>query len=67
MTIADRIEQLDWPALTAALDEQGYVQTPPVYSAGECRELAGAYSNGHFRSTIDMRRYRFGEIGRAHV
>jgi uncharacterized protein len=61
MTIADRIAQLDWPALTATLDEQGYVQTPPVYSAGECRELAAAYSNGHFRSTIDMRRYRFGE------
>src|SRR4051812_15657264 len=61
MTIAERIAQLDWPALITALDEQGYVQTPPVYTAGECRELAAAYSNGSFRSTIDMRRHRFGE------
>jgi hypothetical protein len=61
MTIADRIAALDWDALTARLDEDGYVQTPPVYEAADCQGLASAYDNGHFRSTIDMRRYRFGE------
>jgi uncharacterized protein len=61
MTIADRIAALDWDALIARLDEDGFVQTPPVYEASVCRELASAYDNGHFRSTIDMRRYRFGE------
>jgi uncharacterized protein len=61
MTIADRIADLDWAALAARLDEDGFVQTPPVYSATECRELAAAYDDGRFRSTIDMRRYRFGE------
>jgi hypothetical protein len=61
MTIADRIADLDWAALAARLDEDGFVQTPPVYSATECRELAAAYDDGRFRSTIDMRCYRFGE------
>jgi hypothetical protein len=59
--VADRIDALDWPALTERLDQQGFVQTPPVYTAGECRALAATFEDGHFRSTIDMRRYRFGE------
>jgi hypothetical protein len=60
-TIADRIEDLDWPALIARMDEDGYAQTAPVLSASECRELSARFEDGHFRSTIDMRRYRFGE------
>jgi hypothetical protein len=59
--VADRIAELDWAALTAQIDADGFVQTPPVYGAGECRELAASFEDGHFRSTIDMRRYRFGE------
>ena len=60
-TVADRIAELDWPSLTAQLDEQGFVQTPPVYSAADTRELAASFDKGRFRSTIEMRRYRFGE------
>ena len=60
-TIADRIEGLDWVALTARMDEEGFVQTPPVLSASECRDFASRFEDGRFRSTIDMRRYRFGE------
>jgi hypothetical protein len=60
-TVADRIAELDWPSLTAQLDEQGFAQTPPVYTATDCRELAASFDEGRFRSTIDMRRYRFGE------
>jgi uncharacterized protein len=60
-TVAGRIEDLDWAALTARLDADGFVQTSAVYSASECRELAAAFEEGTFRSTIDMRRYRFGE------
>jgi hypothetical protein len=59
--ISTRIHDLDWDALTAGLDEDGFVQTPPVLTADECRELADQFDDGHFRSTIDMRRYRFGE------
>jgi uncharacterized protein len=60
-TVADRIEGLDWAALTERMDADGFVQTPSVYTAAECRELAATFDDGTFRSTIDMRRYRFGE------
>jgi hypothetical protein len=60
-SVADRIAGLDWAALTAALDDQGFAQTPPVYRAAECRELAGEFDSGRFRSRVDMRRHRFGE------
>jgi uncharacterized protein len=60
--VADRIAGLDWPDLTAQLDERGYALTPPLLSPAECRELASAFGEDErFRSTIDMRRYRFGE------
>ena len=61
MTVTDRIAALDWPALTEQMDEDGFVSTPPVYTAAECRRLSATFEDGHFRSTIDMRRYRFGE------
>ena len=61
MTVTERIAALDWAALTEQMDEEGFVQTPPVYTGEECRALSAAFEDGHFRSTIDMRRYRFGE------
>jgi uncharacterized protein len=60
-TVAERIAALDWPSLIARLDEQGHVQTPPVYGAAECDALAGEFDSGRFRSRVDMRRHRFGE------
>src|SRR5262245_21153272 len=60
-TVADRIDALDWPALTERLDQQGFVQTPSVDTAGECRTLAASFEEARFRPTIDMRRYRSGE------
>jgi uncharacterized protein len=60
-TVADRIVDLDWPELIERMDADGFVQTPPVYTAAECRALAATFEEGAFRSTIDMRRYRFGE------
>src|ERR671922_1089581 len=60
-TVTDRIVDLDWRALAERMDADGFVQTPPVYTAAECRELAATFEEGAFRSTIDMRRYRFGE------
>lgn len=61
-TISDRIANLDWSALTARMDEQGFVQTPPIYTAAETRQLAASFDDDErFRSTIDMQRYRFGE------
>jgi hypothetical protein len=59
--ITTRIQELNWDALTTRLDEDGFVQTPTILRADECRDLAGRFEDGRFRSTIDMRRYRFGE------
>src|SRR6476619_4706526 len=59
--IADRIEDLDWGELTARMDEDGSVQTPPVLSASECRAAGARIEDGRFRSPIAMRRCRFGE------
>jgi hypothetical protein len=60
-SIDERVAALDWPALHAALDEHGFVQTPEILSPGECRELSALYETGRFRSTIAMARHRFGE------
>ena len=62
MTIADRIAGLDWAALAEEMDATGFAQTPAVLTATECRRLAAAFDDDErFRSTVDMRRYRFGE------
>jgi uncharacterized protein len=61
-TLADRIAALDWAALRADLDVQGFAETEPVYTPDEYAELAAAFDDDdRFRSTIDMRRHRFGE------
>ncbi len=59
--VAGRIGALDWPMLREHLDEDGYAQTAPVLTAAERHELAQSFTGGRFRSTIDMRRHRFGE------
>ena len=53
--VADRIAALDWPALTAQLDDRGFAQTGPVLDAAECAALAAQFDDGRFRSRVDMR------------
>jgi hypothetical protein len=61
-SVADRIAELGWDALTEQLDEQGFTKTPTLFTAGECEELAATFDeDDRFRSTIDMKRHRFGE------
>src|SRR5579871_4186343 len=60
-TLARRIDGLDWPGLREQLDGRGFAVTEPVLAAEECAELAGLFDTGHFRSTIDMARHRFGD------
>jgi hypothetical protein len=50
----------DWAPLREQLDTQGFALTPPLLSAAECRELAGLFDGGRFRTTVDMARHRFG-------
>jgi uncharacterized protein len=60
-TVADRIEALDWHAIAERLDADGFAPTSPIYTPSECEDLGATFEEGTFRSTIDMRRYRFGE------
>ena len=61
-TVSERIARFDWEGLVAQLDEGGFALTPPVFTAGECRELERLFTDdARFRSTVDMRRHRFGE------
>jgi hypothetical protein len=56
------VDRLDWPAITATLDEVGCAVAGPVLDASACAELAALYADDdRFRSTIDMARHRFGE------
>jgi uncharacterized protein len=56
-----RVDALNWDELRAQLDDHGFAITPPLLRAAECRELAGLFDSGRFRSTIDMARHRFGD------
>ncbi|GAB3363239.1 2OG-Fe(II) oxygenase [Modestobacter lapidis] len=58
---ADRVDQLDWPGLTAGLDAAGHALSAPLLTVDECTAISELYDHPeHFRSTIDMARYRFG-------
>jgi uncharacterized protein len=59
--IAERVEELAWPALREQLDDRGFAVTDPLLTAAECAELAELFDGGRFRSTIDMARHRFGD------
>jgi len=61
-SLPKRIEELDWQALQAALDEQGFAVLPKLLLPEECEDIKYSYSNEErFRSTILMERYRFGQ------
>ncbi|MBA4851560.1 2OG-Fe(II) oxygenase [Emticicia sp. BO119] len=60
-TIAQRIENLDWPRYAESLHEKGYAHLPEILSAKECKALTASYDdNTLYRSTINMKRYQFG-------
>ncbi|MET0556507.1 MAG: 2OG-Fe(II) oxygenase [Vicinamibacteria bacterium] len=61
MTIAARVDGLDWLALQASLWERGYAQAPAFLDADECAALVASYETAAFRSRVDMGRHRFGE------
>jgi hypothetical protein len=60
--IAARLAALDWPALGRAIAELGYARSGPLLDGAECAGLIALYDeDAHFRRTIDMARFRFGE------
>lgn len=59
--IEARVAALDWSALEAALDGDGFATTPPVLTPGECTALAALFADARrFRTRVDMARFRFG-------
>jgi len=55
------VQALDWPALSASLDGDGYAVLPPLLSRDECASLRAAYEDGtRFRSRVVMARHGFG-------
>ena len=59
---AERVDGADWDHITGQVDEHGCALTPELMTPAECEAVGKLYdSDEHFRSTIDMARYRFGE------
>jgi uncharacterized protein len=59
--IAGRVSALDWSAINAGLDAQGFAVLPGLLEAAECAGLAALYAkDSHFRSRIVMARHGFG-------
>jgi hypothetical protein len=62
MTIADRLDALDWQMIERGLWERGYAETERIVTPNECAEVVAMFPEDHrFRSRIDMARHRFGE------
>jgi uncharacterized protein len=59
--IQNRVDALDWEALSDRLDDAGHAITPVLLTPEECVALAGLFDEGRFRSTVDMARHRFGD------
>ncbi len=58
----DRVSATDWNAVRADLDAYGCGLTGPLLTAAEAAAIAALYpDDARFRSTVDMKRYRFGE------
>jgi hypothetical protein len=56
-----RLEALDWPAVSADLDREGWAVLPQLMDAAACDAVAGLYAAGDgFRSRVVMARHGFG-------
>ena len=56
-----RVDGADWGRITAEVSELGCALTPQLLTPAESEQVAGLYDQEeHFRSTIEMGRYRFG-------
>jgi hypothetical protein len=59
---SERVDAIDWAAVSADLDAQGWAVLPDLLNASECDGIAGLYNVGAgFRSHILMARHGFGQ------
>jgi hypothetical protein len=55
------IDRIEWPAVTDALDAQGWAILPGLLDAADCAAVAGLYDrDSGFRSHVVMARHGFG-------
>lgn len=60
--VADRMAEIDWPAVAADLDARGWAILPALLDAAECDATAALYGPGPaFRSQVVMARHGFGK------
>jgi uncharacterized protein len=60
--LADRIADLDWPALHEELDRRGCAVVAGLLAPAECGDLAARYDDeAQFRSRVVMARHGFGQ------
>ena len=61
LSIAQRVDALNWNAVEQSLSECGYAITTSVLSPEECNSLVALYGHAsRFRRHVTMERYRFG-------
>ncbi len=62
LSLAARVDTLDWPGLAAAIDARGYATTGPLLTPAECRALSALYgADNGFRSRVIMARHGYGK------
>ncbi|HEX6524444.1 MAG TPA: 2OG-Fe(II) oxygenase [Streptosporangiaceae bacterium] len=58
----ERVALTDWSAAAEEVNASGCALTGPLLTEAECHDVASLYDRPeHFRSTIDMERFRFGQ------
>jgi uncharacterized protein len=61
LTVAQRMDALDWKSAGQSLSERGYAVTDAVLTLAECNSLVELFHDASpFRSHIIMERYQFG-------
>lgn len=59
--IRTRVVNLNWKLIQNELDEQGFAKLPVILTKEECEHFIELYcQEDPFRTTINMKRYRFG-------
>jgi len=46
MNLSEQIAALDWPRITAELNQHGFATTGPLLTPAQCTELASGYPGG---------------------
>jgi uncharacterized protein len=55
-------ERNEWQSIVESIDRNGFAKLRSILNDEDCSDLISSYGNPDlYRSTIDMRRYRFGE------